>query len=460
MEDLMNVAIDYLCMLNNLGYDAYIVGGAVRDKLRGMEVYDVDVATNCPMHVLEKNLNTHDIGKSKDFGILLVLYKKYQFETAQFRTESGYSDGRRPDKVKIADNILSDLSRRDFTVNAMALDKDGIIIDPFGGQKDLQNKLIRSVGNPMARFDEDRLRMIRAARFGAMEGFSIERDTRLAIRRLAFFIDRVSKERVRMELVKAADLSKPGKEFAKFIQLLDRLNLLSKILPEVHAMKYFKQDLTHHPEAPDTLGHTLKAIELLEFKPWQSKIATLFHDIGKTRTFDDQKEGKTFTYYRHEIESANLTRQICERLKFSSYHTEQLIFAVENHMKFQRLASMKPSKVARIVNSPHFETLVDVCYADEFARREKFIKKEEFQAALNRAYEVKEKWENRVINSNITLVSGKLIMEVLGIRPGKSVGRVKRIVEDAIINQDIDPDDTKTIHDIILKAFLLKEEEE
>lgn len=458
MKNLMDTAIEYLCDIASLGYEAFIVGGAVRDSLLGKDVSDIDIATDCPIEILEKNFNTHDIGRSKDFGILVVLYKGYSFETAQLRTETSYSDGRRPDKVELVGDIYQDLARRDFTINAMAMSLYRVIIDPYNGQRDLERKLIRAVGDPMVRFSEDYLRMMRAARFGAMEGFSIERDTRLAIRRLAPLVNKVVSERIRMELIKAADISKPGTEFARFILTLDRLKLLSKILPEVHALKYLNHDLRWHPEGLSVFNHVIRALELMEFKPWESKLATLFHDIGKSYYFDDSKYTWKLTYHKHEKGSAEMTRSICERLKFSSYHTEQLVFAVANHMKFHILLDMKPSKISRIISSPYFETLVDVCYADEFARGETFQRPGKFWAALNRANEIKTQWEKRIAGP-AKLVSGKTIMNILGIRPGPTVGRVKRIVEDAIIDQNVDLNNQKTIYNLILRSFLIKEEE-
>jgi tRNA nucleotidyltransferase/poly(A) polymerase len=457
VKDLMDTAIDYLRKLSELGYDAYIVGGAVRDKMRGVEVSDVDVATNCPMNVLSKEFSTHVIGKSKDFGIFIVLHKGEHFETAQFRSDSNYTDGRRPDKVEIVGDIYKDLIRRDFTVNALAMDKDGLVVDIVNGEKDIKNKVIRAVGDPMVRFGEDHLRMMRVARFGAMEGFTVERDTKLAVRRLSHLIHTVSKERIRMELVKAA--SKCGMEFSRFITLLDQLKLLSKILPEVHALKYFKQDMEHHPEGPTVLMHTLRAVELLgKEKLALSKIATLFHDVGKAICFDDDTYGYKMRYPRHEHCSEFLVDQICERLKFSIDDTCRMMFVAANHMKFHNLLEMKPSKVARLVSNCYFDTLIDACYADEFSRKDKFIRKEEWKAALDRIYEIKERWENRITNNKISLIKGETIMEVLGIKPGRMVGQVKRRVEDAILNNNIDPDDTKAIHDLILRSFLMKEE--
>jgi len=455
MKDLMDIARDYLHKLAALGYDAYIVGGAVRDILRGVEVSDVDIATNCPIKVLDSNFTTFDIGKSRDFGILLVRYEGEHFETAQFRSDGRYEDGRRPDKVEIVGDIFQDLTRRDFTVNAMAMDMAGRVIDPVGGQCDIQAKLIRAVGNPMVRFgEEDHLRMVRAARFGAMEGFTIEEKTRLAIRRLSFLVHKVSKERMYLELVKAA--SKSGMEFSRFISLLDRLKLLSKILPEVHAMKYFDHDMRWHPEGPTVMAHTLKALEVSGDSPWLSKMAILFHDIGKCICFDEVKHGYKFSYPRHEHGSAMLARQICERLKFSIDGTEGIVFAAENHMKFHSILKMRPAKIARLVSNPYFDTLADVCYADEFARGEKYQRHDQFQAALDRAHEIRDKWETRIIDSKIKLVDGNRIMEVLDIKPGPLVGEIKSEVEDSILNEEIDPDDTKTVHQLILRAFLIK----
>ena len=161
---MLNSAVKVLKRIEAKGFDAYIVGGAVRDLILGEPIHDCDIATNCPIDVLDNMFKTHDIGKNRDFGIIVATVDGHTFEIAQFREDGTYLDGRRPESVKIVMSFKDDASRRDFTINSMGVDKDGNIIDYFDGKKDIQNKLIRTVGNPKDRFQEDYLRMLRVAR--------------------------------------------------------------------------------------------------------------------------------------------------------------------------------------------------------------------------------------------------------------------------------------------------------
>ncbi len=447
---LLNVGIDLLRKIEALGYEAYIVGGTPRDLMLGKASNDVDIATNCPLEILEKNFTTHNIGKSREFGILTVRWTEFMFEVAQFRSDGEYKDGRRPDSVKIVGDFKQDVVRRDFTINALGLNSSRIFIDHVDGIIDIQDKLVRAVGDPYKRFEEDHLRMIRAARFAAPEDFSLEKKTREAIIILADLIHKVTPERIRMELVKAA--RKPGPQFAQFILILDDLTLLEKILPEVACLKHYKHNPEHHPEGPTVMDHTIKCLEISD-DPYLSKLAILFHDIGKSVTMEEV--GGQPTYHRHELKSAEMMKEICERLKFSSNDSDILINAVADHMKFHKILEMRPSKVARLVNSDHFDTLMDVARADEFCRGEKFAYFDQFPDKIKRAEEIKAKWEGRLTQKSNKLVSGNRIMEIVGIKPGPTVGKIKRQVEDHIIDNELDPTDDKLMYELILRAFTM-----
>jgi tRNA nucleotidyltransferase (CCA-adding enzyme) len=445
----INIGVSLLNRIESLGdFEAYIVGGTPRDMIMGQKSDDIDIATNCPMSTLQKSFHTFDIGKSKSFGILSVLYGGKSFEVAQFRSDGDYSDGRRPDSIKVVQDFKEDASRRDFTINSMGMNSKGDILDYCGGISDITNRIIRTVGNPFERFQEDHLRMIRAARFCAMEGFTIEKETRRAIRKLFKLINKIAPERIHGELVKAA--SKPGPQFAKFILILDDLKLLYQILPEVHAMKYFRHDLNHHPEGPTVLDHSIECLKTMNDEPYTSKLAALFHDTGKCISFQEDKYGWKMTYHRHERYSEPLVEGICNRLKFSSLDKESMMFAAKNHMKFHKILQMKTSKIARLVSHMHFDTLLDVARADEFSRGEKFMYQGEFDKVIEKIHEIKNRWESRVINSSLSLVSGDRIMELTGLKPSKDVGMIKRLVEDRIIDERLDPADLSLVDEIIL----------
>ena len=247
--------VDVLTKINKAGFRAYFVGGMVRDIILGLPAKDVDIATNMDMNKLSKMFKVHDIGKSRDFGIVVVNHKGFKFEIAEFRSDGVYKDGRRPTSVTFNVELETDLSRRDLTVNAMAIDKDGRIIDKFDGKKDIQNKILRTVGNPYDRFSEDFLRIMRVPRFAAKLGFEIDKETTKAIQKLSPSIQDLSPERLREELIKAA--SQTGDKFAKYIQILADLKLLRFILPEVMNLKNFRENLLHHPE---THGYVRKIL--------------------------------------------------------------------------------------------------------------------------------------------------------------------------------------------------------
>jgi tRNA nucleotidyltransferase/poly(A) polymerase len=333
-------------------------------------------------------------------------------------------------------------------MNAIALDAYGNFIDYVGGIGDISDKVIRAVGIPEERFEEDPVRMMRAARFASMEGFYIELNTRLAIKKMFRSINNVTPERIGLELIKAAE--KPGPQFAKIILTLDKLKILAQILPEVTAMKYFRHDLNHHPEGPTVFDHTIECLKVMEDHPYISKIAALLHDIGKCVSFQEDRYGWKLTYHRHERPSADMAADIMRKYKFSEWKVDAVDYAVRNHMKFHDLTDMKASKVARMVSNPHFPTLEDVAWADEFSRGETFAHYGDFDNKIKRAQDIGKKWEGRVVNSVIKIVDGRRIMKLLDIRPGPEVGRVKRAVEEEIIDNGLEPT-KEVIDELILK---------
>ncbi len=450
INSLFEHGVSLLEKIESLGYEAYIVGGASRDFMSGKAISDIDIATNCPVDILESKFKTYDIGKSRDFGILAVRHNSYIFEVAQFRADGNYSDGRRPDSVEIVQDFKQDASRRDFTINAMAMDSKGTLLDYFRGGQDLENKIIRTVGDPTKRFQEDHLRMIRAARFGSVEGFQIEENTKNAIQKSYELINLVSSERIRAELIKAA--SKSGPQFARFILILDELKLLGQILPEVADMKNFVHNMEYHPEGPLVFDHVIACLNLMMEGNPIYKIATLLHDIGKCVTLGVSKRG-TPSYHGHEQESAKMAALVCKRLKFSLHHTDGIVFAARHHMKLHHLSEIKPSKIARLISSGHFDILAEVARVDEFSRGEKFKHRSKFEEEMKRVHEIAAKWESRVVNKSINLVSGKTIMAIVGIKPGPMVGKIKRIVGEHIIDRDIDPEDSERVKKLILEAM-------
>jgi tRNA nucleotidyltransferase/poly(A) polymerase len=245
---MLKAAIQVMKILKKYG-DIYIVGGAVRDIISGeKEPDDIDLATNVPMKIIEDKFLTFDIGKNKEFGIIVIKYKGFDFEIAQFRSDSYENDlkGKGATSVKIVQNFKGDASRRDFTINALAVDEKGTIIDHFSGHKAIKNKLIQAVGDPKKRFEEDSIRMLRAVRFSSRLGFDIEDKTSQAIKSLSKNIKKVAPERIMKEFLKMAE--QEGTKFADAIIKLDEVGLLKEIFPEIVKMKEFNHDIENHPE--------------------------------------------------------------------------------------------------------------------------------------------------------------------------------------------------------------------
>ena len=445
----LSAAVKVLQIINKAGYKAYIVGGSVRDIILGNKSKDVDIATNAPMDFLEKSFKTYNIGKSKDFGIVVIRAGAFNFEIAQFRQDGKYTDGRRPETVTISGEFEQDAARRDFTINAMGINAHGEIVDYFDGRKDIKNRILRTVGDPRQRFGEDYLRMLRAPRFASRLGFEIEKGTEKAIKKLSTNIKDLAPERVYDELIKAA--SQSGDKFADYILLLDKLKLLKFILPEVTNLKWFRENLKHHPETRGHGGsvysHVLSALRKSNTVDPIKNLAILLHDIGKGVSFS-QEEGLP-RYLGHARASVELVNSIADRLKMSNKDKDSLIFAVGNHMKFHKLLDMKTSKIARLVNDENWDVLVAVGRADEFSRGEVFKHKGEFEKIINKAIKIKNKYGMIRVNQTLKIVDGNRVMDLTGLSPGPKVGAIIRKITEIILDKGIDPTDSKTIDNLI-----------
>jgi tRNA nucleotidyltransferase/poly(A) polymerase len=280
-NSMLEGGVDVLRLITKHGYKAYLVGGAVRDIVLGKNPHDIDIATNMPISELQKTFpKNYDIGKSKDFGIFVVKHKGHTYEIAQFRQDGTYLDGRRPEEVTIIQDFKTDAGRRDFTMNAMAVDKDGNIIDYFDGQKDIKDKVIRTVGNPHDRFKEDNLRMLRAVRFSSKLGYDIHHETKEAIKSNKEGIKKVSGERIREELMKMA--AQTGSKFADAIKTLDEVGILKIILPEIVKMKEYEHSAKNHPEG-GVWEHTMEALRQNKITNPIVNLSILLHDVGKIK---------------------------------------------------------------------------------------------------------------------------------------------------------------------------------
>ena len=448
---MLKAGVKVLDKIEKRGYKAWIVGGSVRDIIIGKTPHDVDICTTAPMDLLAKMWKTYDIGASKDFGIVTIKEGGYSFELAQLRSDGKYKDGRKPEKVSFNVELKDDLARRDLQVNAMAIDVDGNIIDYFGGQKAIRNKVLKTVGNPYERFSEDYLRIMRVARFSSKMGFDIDKDTKRAATKLSGNITNLSPERIKEELLKSAAQS--GDKFAKYILLLDELKILKHILPELKQLQYSKENPTHHPETIGKGGspftHTIEALKASNTKDPLKNLAIMLHDVGKGTAFSDTTPGKSFTYYGHDKDAIKLIEVIAKRLKMSTKEKEALLYTASQHMKFHKLSSMKPSKIFKIVNDDNFDILVAVARADEFSRGERFMSSKDFDKSLEIAIKIKEKWGEKQAKTTLKLVDGKHVMELLGIGPGKKVGEIIRKTTEWILDNNVDIKDVDKIDQFI-----------
>jgi poly(A) polymerase len=339
-------------VLRSSGHEALLVGGCVRDILLGREPADYDVATDAtPDEVVA--LFPESVRVGAQFGVILVPRDGLKVEIATFRADAGYSDGRRPDAVVFARTPKEDVQRRDFTINGLLMQHDtGEVLDFIDGQADLRGGIIRAIGEPNRRFEEDKLRLLRAIRFAARFGFRIEPATFAAIRRHAGEIKQVSAERVRDELTKLLTEGAARRGF----ELLDETGLLCEVLPEIAAMKGVQQPPQFHPEG-DVWIHTRLMIEQLPAGTSPTLAwGVLLHDIGKPATFKSAAEtGDRIRFDGHVDVGVRMAQDITRRLRFSNEDAEQIVALVDNHMRFKDVEQMRASTLKRFVRLRRFE---------------------------------------------------------------------------------------------------------
>lgn len=415
--------------------EIYIVGGAVRDLILGREVNDWDFTTNLTPEEMKKLFPKNSFYNNA-FGTLSIVEKDGEiFEVTTFRTERGYSDGRHPDEIKWGKTLTEDLERRDFTINAMAIEvqnplvsppvggstsslKEGAclskykIIDLFEGQKDLENKLVRTVRNPDERFSEDALRLIRAVRIAGQIGFKIEDKTLESIKKNAHLIKNIAGERIRDELFKILLSSTPSEG----IELLRESGLMAEIMPELVSGVGMTQK-GHHID--DVWTHNLKTLDNCQSNNPVTRLAALLHDVGKPKSMRD--DGKEKTFHNHEIYGSRIAVEIGKRLRLSNKELDQLFRLVRWHM-FTVQETQTDKAVRRFIRN------VTVDYIDEM------IAMRRADRLGSGAKETSWRWElfkKRIIEVQEQpfavrdlKVNGLDVMEILGIEPGPKIGEV------------------------------------
>ena len=357
--ELKDAATDIARRLQQAGHTAYFAGGCVRDELLGLEPHDYDIATSAkPVEVQKLFPHTQAVGAH--FGVILVMEHSRAFEVATFRSDHEYIDGRRPEMVTFS-TPEEDAARRDFTINGMFHDPVADrFIDFVGGQKDLESKTLRAIGDPVARFREDRLRLLRAVRFAARFGHEIDPATWDAIKAHAADIHVVSAERIREELVKI--LAHPNRVTG--FDLLEQSGLLAEILPEIEALKGCEQPAQFHPEG-DVFVHTRAMLELLPPDAAVNlALGVLFHDIGKPPTFRYHADEDRIRFSGHDRVGANMTEKLMERLRFSRADIDRVTEAVRQHMVFKDVQNMRTAKLKRFMAREGFEEELELHRVD------------------------------------------------------------------------------------------------
>ena len=405
--------------LRDAGFEALLAGGCVRDHLLGVTPRDYDIATSAlPEQVLGLFQKCVPVGIA--YGVVLVLLPEGQFEVATFRRDGPYLDGRHPARVEPSSPEF-DAQRRDFTINALFLDPESdTVVDFVGGQEDLRLGIVRAVGDPVKRFQEDYLRLLRAVRFAARFGYELEPGTAAAMTRLARLIRKTSAERVRDELVKL--LTEGGAR--RGFELMDQTGLLVHVLPEIACMKGVAQPEEFHPEG-DVFEHTMLALELLRDPSPTLAFGVLFHDVGKplTQTFEDRIR---FNY--HEKVGAHVSRAICRRLRLSNEETDRISWLVGQHMRLSAVPKMRESRRKRFVRESGFHELLDLGRIDCLASHRDTSQIEWIEEYLATVPEETLR--------PAPLVTGHDLIQ-LGFKPGAIFSKILKAVEDAQLDGKI-----------------------
>jgi len=450
--------------LRENGYESYIVGGCVRDILMGKDPEDWDITTDAKPEEIQK-IFPKSFYENKFLTVTVLTGSKNpklkEIEITAYRREAKYTDKRHPDEIKFAKTLEEDLARRDFTINSIALGVKSeirnskseintkyqrlntkyILIDPFDGQEDLKDKIIRAVGNPNDRFSEDALRMMRAVRFAVTlgENWKIEEKTAEAIKKNAKNIQLISAERIRDEFLKII----MSERASEGIELLRTLNLLKYIAPELEEGYGVTQNKHHIYECYE---HALRSLDFAAKKNFNIyvRLAALFHDIAKPRV--KRGDGPDATFYNHEIIGAKIVSKILARLKFPKREIEKIVKLVRYHLFYYNVGEVSESSVRRLVlkvGSENMEELLQVRMADRIGSG---VPKAEPYKLRHLKYTI-EKVSQQPISAKMLKINGNDIMKILKIQPGSKIGQILDILLGYVLE---DPSKNK-------KEFLRKE---
>ena len=413
--------------LTELGHEAVLVGGCVRDVFLGRDPHDWDVATNAMPDQVQKAFD-HTIPTGIKHGTVTVVVGGQHIEVTTYRADGAYSDGRHPDEVKLGVTLEEDLSRRDFTMNAIAVDPvRGHIVDPWDGKKDIEDRIIRAVGHAEERFREDGLRMMRAVRFAATLGFELEQGTRMALRNSLGFLDGVSAERLRDELVKLLGAEKPSVG----LRLAALTGLLWKVIPELAAQVEHPQN-SHHKL--DVWWHTLMTVDNAMPDPIH-RMGALLHDVGKPACAEPAYGPGQFSFHGHAEKGAETAKDIMERLKFSNKDIERVVTMVRRHMAlFGYSTETKKKHLLRIIKKVGVERLPDILcltFADTIAKGDGEDPEVRFEGLRERLWEAMK--EHAEVEKSQLAINGRDLMTHLNIKPGPQIGQILQALLELVL---------------------------
>ncbi len=450
-KEIPKEILDVLKKLESAGFEVFLVGGCVRDLLLGREVKDWDATTSAKPEEMQKIFQ--DSFYENAFGTVGVKTGNEKipiFEVTTYRKEEDYTDKRHPDRVEFTSNIEEDLARRDFTVNAITMSKGGNIKDLFNGQKDLKNKIIRAVGNPIKRFSEDGLRLMRAIRFSAQLNFKIEEETEKAIKEKADLLQAISNERIRDEFIKI--IESDGAE--QGVRDLEKFGLLKHIIPELGEGVGVEQNLHHKYTVFEhqvrSLGYAVKYGYNTEVR-----IAALLHDVAKPKT--KRGEGKKATFYGHDVIGARMVAKILDRLHFSKKIAEKIVTLVRYHMFYYDVGEVTAKSVRRLlrkVGPENIDELLEVRIAE---RKGSGVPKAEPYRLRHLRYMI-DKVSKDPLTVGMLKVTGEEVMRKLQIEPGPKVGYILSALLEEVLD-DPDKNNKEYLLESVKKLGKLSDEE-
>ncbi len=426
--------------LREAGFEAYLVGGCVRDLIIGLEPKDWDITTNAsPEHIqavspdsfYENDYGTVGVKTGSEDSRLAII------EVTPYRTESEYSDKRRPDKVEFGTSLLGDLARRDFTINAIAMDESkGHLIDPYDGQKDIKDKLVRAVGDASLRFNEDALRMLRAVRFVAELGFGIDGNTATAISENGKHLGLVSRERVRDEFMRILNSNQP----MNALVLAQQLGILEYIVPDLIRGIGIEQNQAH---SYDVFGHNLRTMQHAADKGWSFdiRLAGLYHDIAKPETRRRSDEKDDWTFHGHDVVGSRVTKKALEDLHFSRETIEKVVKLVRWHMFFSDPEQITLSAVRRMivnVGEENIQDLLNLRICDRIGTgrpKEQPFRFRKYKAMVDQAL-------RDPISVTMLNIDGGRIMEKFHVKAGPVIGwALNALLEEVLDNVDLNTEE-------------------